>query len=47
MPPAYQTVVSRAQLALVNILVAFGYTVELEWLEYFWNHKNMFETEID
>ena len=24
----------------------YKYKVELQWLEYLWNHENMFETEL-
>ena len=32
-------------MVLVQIKIALPNTVELQWLEHLWNHKNMFRTE--
>ena len=43
---------SRLMIACIKgprtsrLLLILPYTVEFQWLEHFWNHENMFETEV-
>ena len=32
--------------AICELLSVYLHTVELQWLEHYWNHENMFETGV-
>ena len=43
--PYHRNIVERALLAIIYSSKVLN-TVELQWLEHFWDHENMFETGV-